>query len=307
MQGFLDPQVVAERVAERLWNDEGQRFPFLVAGSYPAAVRAHRHNPPLSLAYNDIDVWHVDPNRPEQPQGQVPQQPDTWTIYSNDRIPNVLPPPFNGIDINRMIVPGLFWESRIQNFDINCVMAKFFVRPKPLPEGNGGPQTEIVAWHSTNAFENFLQHRVIACVNSVRSPAASLIRLLCKSHQMNLPYELSDEHLNRVPGRRFGGSNIVRFHNLPQNLRDEITQRFDIVPIPSSPGFQRMLLRNAPPGEGAPEPQAPPPEEVPPFQYEEEVPTEAELQQILALISGQGQPQADGQSTVASESGDEPM
>uniref|UniRef100_A0A0G4HGB5 Uncharacterized protein n=1 Tax=Chromera velia CCMP2878 TaxID=1169474 RepID=A0A0G4HGB5_9ALVE len=58
----VDRLAVIEKVFSFVWVKERQHFPFVLAGSYSAAVRAQGHDASLCLAYNDIDVWYECPN-----------------------------------------------------------------------------------------------------------------------------------------------------------------------------------------------------------------------------------------------------
>jgi hypothetical protein len=217
----LDLNFVIERVFKYIWKNYSKSQPvrFIVAGSYAAAVFAFEKNNEMRLRYNDIDVYIESQDEKDEVHEHI--VPDgVW--YEED----VLQPEVPSFEVNFVKVGKLRLRKMIDDFDINCVMVGFEVSPVMDQDYRVAPTLTKVYIHEM--FKDFVRTRHLKINPKCAYPAATLIRLMKKSHQLGFPFELPDRKalVNLVHRRCFANKNYEKFDALPQHLKDEILSVF---------------------------------------------------------------------------------
>ena len=223
---IIPPELVAKHVATRICKkvSRGKPVSFVIAGSYAASWASHVHDPSHPrMTYNDVDVFIQCRDVPENHDGHIVSASDENHVF---------PEPWKDIKSNIVHMTHLTFEKMIDNFDINNVGAGFLVEPE-FKEiyGQKVGIPEIKGWYLAPCFQEFLFHRTLKMARCWdRNPASSVVRLLKKASQLNLPYELPSEEILRrhVHNRNFGVKNYQKMLSLPASHRKEIDSRFDI-------------------------------------------------------------------------------
>ena len=183
---------------------------FIIAGSFPASMVAQEHD--INLRYNDIDVYVSAVETSEDTSSNLLE---VW------RADNVV----SGIQINLILMKELAFDQLLDSFDTNCVRVGF--------QATFDRNDAELRWDNTRPeFRDFLENRILRIhdIGALTSPAAAFIRLLYKSQQLALPFQLPSERelKEAVSFRCFGGSNIDKFKGLSPELQMEVTQRFSL-------------------------------------------------------------------------------
>lgn len=214
---------VIERISERIWSQVGknQPIPFIVGGSYGAAVEAFRRtNGAKCLAYNDIDVWYKSLDDEDDGKDEILQ-----VHYERDVFPD-----HPDMEVNVIRLGKLQLRALIEDFDTNNVQVGYKVVPRIE---DGRLVAEVADTYVSAAFEDFLQTWTIRIVNpmSGKTRATTLIRLLYKAQQLDLPYDLPPEKdlLHIFHGRWFAPKNHDKLQRLQGPYRNEIFSRFEVV------------------------------------------------------------------------------
>ena len=172
---------------------KNQPIPFIVGGSYGAAVEAFRRtNGAKCLAYNDIDVWYKSLDDEDDGKDEILQ-----VHYERDVFPD-----HPDMEVNVIRLGKLQLRALIEDFDTNNVQVGYKVVPRIE---DGRLVAEVADTYVSAAFEDFLQTWTIRIVNpmSGKTRATTLIRLLYKAQQLDLPYDLPPEkegnHICLIP------------------------------------------------------------------------------------------------------------
>lgn len=221
----LDIDLVVEKISNHLYEsslDGGAPLPsFVVAGSYPSALKAYAHDNTFILPYNDIDVFipRMDPRDPECEYRRIQR-----TYYKVDLIPDM--------EVNFVYACFNSMDHLVSDFDINNILVGFEVVPTYDMEEQKMVGT-IDSWYTEPSYDEFLETRVldIATTNKqTRDLSNSLIRLLRKAEQLQLDYKMWDTDKLRalIHGSTFGTKTMGKLERLPKELQNEVYNRFDI-------------------------------------------------------------------------------
>lgn len=158
-----------------------------VAGSFATHLFFKRY------AFNDIDVFIVNPTANPIRDGV---HDTNYEIMKSYKVPlndyygrEVKIGSHSKVEVNFVVVTNCCCLAHlIKFFDINCCQVGFKINLETLDAGR---------FVFTEHFEQFRKSRILKVV-AHHTPASSLMRVMNKSSQMNLPYRLSAEHLLKL-------------------------------------------------------------------------------------------------------------
>lgn len=232
----LDVDLVIESIADFLWNKSpelgGVARPFVIKGSYAAAVWAQEHDYELTLPYNDIDVFI------EAPAGSD-KCPSKSGMVKSSYEKGVIPDSDTSVQVT--VLCKLDADDLIKRSDINAVNVGFKVVPK---KESGKETAEIDSWSWTPHFETFLKTKTLEIVYSNGQIQSSFIRLLYKSQCMNnMKYKLPEDHDDELHGAVVPPNWMKSFFKLDEEHKEAITNRFSLVPVPQHENWFMYVLK----------------------------------------------------------------
>lgn len=176
------PEHVAEEIANHLsksWDTDGSvdTITVTVAGSFPAAVLAFRRtNGEFILPFNDVDVFLSE--------GSPVRLTDEARTFRSPTLPNE-PINFSFHDVVDL-------TNILLHFDINAVTVGYEIAIRFASRSPSGfAECRITQWaYHREWFESFLLSRTlqIHALGACFSKADSLVRLLYKAQQLQLPF-----------------------------------------------------------------------------------------------------------------------
>jgi hypothetical protein len=223
IQALGSPDLVLGWISNWLHRHLGVGF-YVVAGSWVAAEQAFKKDRTW-LPYNDIDVY-ISSTKGIHDKDGVNGIEDQTTKSC------VLPHPYGPVKLNLIAMLKLELHPLIDQFDINSIEVGISVQHT---EQGGFTITET---YSTARFKNFLETEACHRVLSIRSPtagcplpspAASLIRLLCKASQQNMHFVFPDEDELQRSYHTPKSIEIEKYHKLlllPDKFKQLICSRF---------------------------------------------------------------------------------
>ena len=238
----LDVNLVVRCVGPVIEAKFGQ-LPFVIAGSYPSAVRAYVYDHNWTIAYNDIDVYvwtRPDANGTDIEAGfdidheyrDVETQSQTNTRSSSD----IAFISYSTIDVGGISVEvdliekiGIFsLGGLVDTFDINAIKVGFSVYWSSDEDCVNDEPTipRILHWNDARPeFRHFLRSRVLGIpdIEAMARPLSSFIRLLYKAQQLRLDYTLPPDNI-LIP--TLGESTYGKLQRLEPTYMAEVTSRF---------------------------------------------------------------------------------
>jgi len=185
---------------------------FIIAGSYPAAIKAFVAG--LLLPYNDIDVYVLSGTKPDETETFIESIDNQQVTIQGRRIEiNIMTLGWRLLDLGRLI----------NGFDINAIKVGFIVQA-----GSGVP-----VWDVRDSFRLFLLTRQLEIddIANLEHPASAVVRLLRKAEQLEndgINYSLPEEELLRstLHNRCIRLVNFIKYENLGAKYKAEIDRRF---------------------------------------------------------------------------------
>ncbi len=231
--------VVIESLAKYLWNGSRAR-PFVVKGSYPAAVWIKEHSQ-IDLPYNDIDVV-IDAPTPEDEyvcqyernygHSQVTDPAMTRHVMElfvdSVYVDGLIPSSNKTVQVVTLCDLDKPEDIITKYSDINAVNIGFIVTP------NKDGEPVIEKWEMSTEFNEFMNTETLEIIEETvdvsGSREQSIIRLLKKAQQWNMDYSLPDwvDSLN--------GETILPYYkevldSLEPAYKDVIYSRYDFVEL----------------------------------------------------------------------------
>ena len=243
----LDVNLVVRCVGPVIEAKFGQ-LPFVIAGSYPSAVKAYEYDHNWTIAYNDIDVYvwtRPDANRTEIEDGfnidheyrDVETQSQTNTRSPSD----IVDVSYSTIDVGGTSVVFNFIEKigtfslggLVDTFDINAIKVGFSVHWSSDEDCVNDEPTipRIMHWDDARPeFRQFRRSKVLGIpdIEALARPLSSFIRLLYKAQQLRLDYTLPLDNIliPTLDGRCIGKPTYLKLQRLEPSYMAEVTSRF---------------------------------------------------------------------------------
>lgn len=219
-------------IADYLWRKELKSpSPFVIKGSYAAAVWAQEHRPDLDLPYNDIDVFVEALDKSKC----VNNKRD---FLSSTYVDGVVP----GTQIQITLLCKLDAKDLIRRSDINAVNVGFKVVPNADPT-SGMVLPIIESWSWTPHFESFLDTKTLEVVYSYpHAFVSSSIRLLHKAQCMKMKYKFPNDHIEEMHGGIVNPHHMKKYNQL-DSVHNDISSKFDLHSIPERKNWYFLALK----------------------------------------------------------------
>lgn len=190
----------------------GGRLHYIIAGSYPASLRARPSG--LQLPFNDVDVYFG-----EWASGDSPGRPEYFD-NSYFKLPGI------DVDVNAIHLTGLSLEGLIRSFDINCIAVGVCVES----DADGNVKT---TWHVDEAFKRFCadpQHKLALRTDELLDMKPScIVRLLRKHEQLGLDFtHPTDDQLKSAHHRFINDITLAKIEKLSPTSRKILDEMFTI-------------------------------------------------------------------------------
>lgn len=200
----------ARRIVNELTAENPREQPFIIGGSYAAAVISKRLGHPVHR-YNDIDIYYET------------TRPDILMKFARDptrrhiTLANGEQLEFNLVELGH----GWYNLSNLaDDFDINNITVGMEI----------SAESQSITPYITNDFIDFCNTQTLRLINigKERNPAGSLVRLLYKSHQLGLQYEVPADYKDLVHGRLVNEDKIGKMAGFGPQQKRTIYNAFDI-------------------------------------------------------------------------------